>query len=370
MNRHANLCRPVSTTLVLGAGFSNNAGLPTQAELSNALLTPPPNGYRLEAAIAVILKAFLGDVFGCHDFDNPDKLPSFEDIFTCIDLSANSGHQLGGYDPRKLRAIRRMAVHKVLYELNSKYRESSAIRNLLDLNKDAPVAFVATNWDIVLEKQLSALDLGADIDYCCDATDWDETPEGNRATIPICKMHGSANWLCCDKCKHLFYSLGSKLSISANAFLERKDFELFADLLHAHVDLAALIEGVRKEECRFCRHPLSSHIATFSYRKSFRTHVYPSIWYQAERLLADSERWVFIGYSLPDADYEFKHLLKTAQLRRDGNRSGSGSWIDVVYKEGEGDGTKDRFARFFGSGALEFWQKGLEEYVRQTGPAS
>jgi hypothetical protein len=29
-----------------------------------------------------------------------------------------------------------------------------------------------------------------------------------------------------------------------------------------------------------------------------------------------SEKWVFIGYSLPAADYEFKHLLKRVQLAR------------------------------------------------------
>ena len=39
-------------------------------------------------------------------------------------------------------------------------------------------------------------------------------------------------------------------------------------------------------------------------------------WSSAERLLRNAEKWVFIGYSLPAADYEFKHLLKRVQLFR------------------------------------------------------
>jgi hypothetical protein len=39
-------------------------------------------------------------------------------------------------------------------------------------------------------------------------------------------------------------------------------------------------------------------------------------WLSAERLLRQAKKWVFIGYSLPAADYEFKHLLKRVQLSR------------------------------------------------------
>jgi hypothetical protein len=39
-------------------------------------------------------------------------------------------------------------------------------------------------------------------------------------------------------------------------------------------------------------------------------------WLSAERLLRGADKWVFIGYSLPAADYEFKHLLKRVQLSR------------------------------------------------------
>ena len=40
-------------------------------------------------------------------------------------------------------------------------------------------------------------------------------------------------------------------------------------------------------------------------------------WLEAEKALRRAQRWVFIGYSLPAADFEFKYLLKRVQLARE-----------------------------------------------------
>jgi hypothetical protein len=61
---------------------------------------------------------------------------------------------------------------------------------------------------------------------------------------------------------------------------------------------------------------LSTRLATFSYRKALNFPMYERSWLSAERLLRQSKTWIFIGYSLPEADYEFKHLLKHVQLAR------------------------------------------------------
>jgi hypothetical protein len=39
-------------------------------------------------------------------------------------------------------------------------------------------------------------------------------------------------------------------------------------------------------------------------------------WFSAENLLREASNWIFIGYSLPAADFEFKYLLKRVQLSR------------------------------------------------------
>lgn len=57
-------------------------------------------------------------------------------------------------------------------------------------------------------------------------------------------------------------------------------------------------------------------MATFSFRKALDFPMFRQSWVTAEQKLRHSGRWVFIGYSLPAADYEFKHLLKRVELAR------------------------------------------------------
>jgi hypothetical protein len=153
-----------------------------------------------------------------------------------------------------------------------------------------------------------------------------------------------------------------KLPLHTKVGLLKSDFRLFDEgLTDAEFD-SALGVTAPDRKCRFCRNEVSSHIATFSYRKSFRTHAYSSIWYQAEKSLADSNHWIFVGYSLPEADYELKHLLKVAQLRAPHRRPLTRKQIEVVT--GGSDSTRQKFERFFGLGKIEFHERGLAEYVK------
>jgi len=61
---------------------------------------------------------------------------------------------------------------------------------------------------------------------------------------------------------------------------------------------------------------LGSRIATFSYRKALDSPILLKTWFFAEDLLREANNWVFIGYSLPEADFEFKYLLKRIELSR------------------------------------------------------
>jgi hypothetical protein len=68
-------------------------------------------------------------------------------------------------------------------------------------------------------------------------------------------------------------------------------------------------------KCCYCGDvELSTRIATFSYRKALDFPMFHHSWLLAERKLRNSGRWVFIGYSLPSADFEFKYLLKRVEL--------------------------------------------------------
>lgn len=74
------------------------------------------------------------------------------------------------------------------------------------------------------------------------------------------------------------------------------------------------------------------------------------------------ERWLFVGYSLPEADIEIRHLLKSAQLSR---RDESKLSIDVALKSDCEAG--ERYRRFFGLRDEQIFQGGLQEWITNCG---
>jgi len=125
--------------------------------------------------------------------------------------------------------------------------------------------------------------------------------------------------------------------------------------------LMALGIAPENRECPFCKNMISTHMATFSFTKSYRTYAYPAIWHSARRILSESSEWLFVGYSLPDADCEFKHVLKAAQLSLEKRRANQPLKIQVVLKENAR--AERRYRGFFGRRIERIHQGGLEGFV-------
>jgi hypothetical protein len=352
--------------IILGAGFSTCAGLPIQSEFPSLLLSSEFST-ELDIAITKTLKIFLKDVFG---WSSGSTLPDLEDFFTCIDLAAGSGHHLGiQYRPKALRAIRRMAIYRIFSVLDRRFSYSSDIDSLLCKYWAEPYrrpAFIVLNWDIVLEKHLMRLVPCPIITYCCRSYNWNSVSEADESKstgdlVPICKMHGSSNWVYCDNCHALFYDLDRKLPLKMQVGLVKADFRLFDERFTNQSFDRELGITPERRKCLHCKNILSSHIATFSYRKSFRTHAYASIWNRAAEILADAHRWIFIGYSLSKADFELKHLLKMAQLRFAHRRKSRR--LPEIHVVTKADRPPLSYEGFFGKGSFEFWGDGLAGYV-------
>jgi len=348
-----------STVFVLGAGFSMNKGLPSQAAFADALLSERFNSNH-DKCITVIIRKFLEDVF---DISTPDKYPSLEDAFTFIDLSAGTGHNLGReYSPKKLRAIRRMLIHRVFKILDDDYdvKNPLCIHNFFDsipnlAQNSANYCFVILNWDIVLENELLSYPITSPIDYCCDGMNLDPYYAPNTPPLRLCKMHGSSNWVYCDNCRNLYFKLNEKQALTAGADINRSDFIPFKSLLEMNnlEFTQSDYDNIPKQNCT-CGNPLSYHIATFSYRKSFRNPAYSMIWSRAEKYLSHAQNWVFIGYSLPDADFELKHLLKTAQLQNQTQKH-----IMIIDK---GPDAELKYQRIFGR-EIKYFGKTLDDSI-------
>jgi len=343
----------MKTTLVLGAGFSKNSGLPLEAEILALMINEKPRN-EFEKATALVLKKFMKNVYG---YSENGVFPGLDDMLTCIDISTNSGHHLGiDYSPMHLRAIRRIIMFRIFSMMERLFKPSDEVKELIRHFPDA--GFIVLNWDSVLEKYIISMFPDADIDYCNGSVQWNGNgKKPSNIYYKVLKPHGSCNWLYCDNCRNLFSDSHGKISPEKKAGFLKSDLQLFDEFRAADINEEAL----QAEKCTACGNTLSSHIATFSYRKTFRANSFPDIWKEAESMLSTSDRWIFIGYSLPDADYEFKHLLKISELKFRHKRK-ENLQINVVVLDDKG--TVEKYRGFFGNG-ISIYGGGLKEYLKQ-----
>jgi len=232
------------------------------------------------------------------------------------------------------------------------------------LNGDA--GFVSLNWDIVLEKYIDRYKY--DIDYGIGGISSKiennklivEETSSNLPSINIAKVHGSSNWVYCDNCKKLYYALDEKVAKSVYAGIYVEDIKRFYKPGKTPKQLSEIIrDNAQRKKCPYCESAVGSHIATFSYRKSFRTNYFVNSWSFAEKILDESDKWIFVGYSLPDADYEFKHMLKCVQIR--GN---SAKQIHAIVKDDKT--AENRYNSILGKDNICCFQGGLEEYINSS----
>lgn len=342
--------------IILGAGFSKNSGLPVQAEIPE-LMVKDCNQNSFEKSISQVIKRFYKDAFG---FSEGSVMPELDDILTCIDISTNSGHHLGiKYSSLHLRAIRRFLIYRLFTILSDKFTYSQDVQNLLLalLQKYSKIDFVVLNWDTVLENYLRAINPSIAIDYCNGGKYYGEKFDNTAKRLKVIKVHGSSNWLYCDNCRVLINDTYCHVPPIQRAGFKAADFTLFEEFLGI---MPGTLEG---ENCFICGNVVSSHIATLSFRKSFRENSFPDLWSQAEDVLTQADKWIFIGYSLPQADYEFKHLLKISELKLSHIKKEKPQ-IDIVLLNSKDTLTKYR--SFFGNRINTICNGGIIEYEKKT----
>ncbi len=351
--------------------------------------------------IVDFLSEFAFDAFGVPRKAGARRWPELEDIFTCVDLSANSGHHLGGtFSPAGLRTVRRALLSRMIRMLNQRYRsgrkrkdsEWRALDRFFDHIASIRVGFISMNWDTVIERKLSLSRNRLLVDYCCDAVeanipdpldedDFKSLKEYQKALqkgqvlnvgtrsadveerIPVVKMHGSTNWLYCDNCRQVFWVHPDQSDRIATQLIRSDDVTRIADFLQQRgKEASETIAKLRLRSQLYCTCSagvaLSTRIATFSYEKALEFPMFQKSWLAAQALLRSAQRWVFVGYSLPTADYEFKYLLKHTQLSRKAQPEiivvSGGSASSVSY-------THNNYRKLFGSGVSKYFRSGLDD---------
>ena len=226
----------VDHLFIVGAGFSHYAGLPLTSDFTEKLLDVADFDPKGPSAIIVkFLQGFVEDTFDHKREAAPKYWPHLEDIFTCVDLSANTGHHLGpDYAPSDLRTVRRALIVRIIRMLrqtytkarNQKSNEWVTLDKFFSAINPGKCAFLSMNWDTVIEQGLDRAQQVTNFDYGCDAqfarfTKLSIKPatSSSKKTIQVVKPHGSANWLYCDICRTTFwFSPSATLRIASQLF--------------------------------------------------------------------------------------------------------------------------------------------------------
>jgi hypothetical protein len=210
-------------------------------------------------------------------------------------------------------------------------------------NKKDFITTITTNYDGLIEWNLledgEAIEAWSLIDY---GFSWRETNDKmgevyfrpKNALFKIFKLHGSVDWLKCERCGHIY--LNPTEPIYKLAFNNKK---------------------TEANSCHCGFWPLKPVIVTPSYvRNVFDTNLH-EIWKASVEALREANEWVIIGYSLPNEDLNIKGLFLRALYGREKPPS-----ITVVQ---HGNDAERRFINFFGSDCLTYLNEGLEGYVTQ-----
>lgn len=370
------------TVLVLGAGFSFPAGGPVQSSLLADIV-----GERCKEVDFVgqrdRLVGILTNELGIPPGDCP-KL-SLEDLFTPIDRCLAEGSPYRNIKSGRLRELREELEFLISKTIDVGFRiaapgANAYVRNFAralvrvasrraDLAREAdasaaksydPFSLISLNWDILLDRALFAAlqevnspgagyyDPIGVVDYCCNISSFEEDDRRIRPglwalgargfNVKLLKLHGSMNWLQCPNCQRMFVSFDEKLFIA---------------------------NFLQTGKCRHCAKAgldvdLRGSLVMPTFLKDLSNFQVKLVWQNAGLELLEAERLVFVGYSLPQADFEFRQLLSRklnprasvkAILRRNPDRPAGF------------DAEAQRYREFFLGREVDVCGAGVEEFV-------
>jgi NAD-dependent SIR2 family protein deacetylase len=367
---------------ILGSGFSSPAGVPTQGAIIRNILGFEKNykGYRNDETQKWVaqFKDFLLNVLYIRE-DQLENV-SLEDIFTPIDRCIHDRISFQSKTVNELIKLREKFYKLIVLALRETSDKGSSeylqqfVRHIInmakkrrsDITKDS-VSIITTNWDILLDNALQqAIDniskkkeIAGVVDYCCYINPLDENDPKiipalfalakNKFNVKLLKLHGSLNWLLCPKCQRVYVKFYKKY----------KGGHVFHSKHCIHC--AGNFKQTPSSDIK-----LSTNLLMPTFLKDYNNFQIKLIWQNAGIELSEATKVVFIGYSLPMADFEFRQLLSRMIPKN--------SKIEVVLTENDNpENHLDapylfagyRYQIFFSGRTREIYYNGVCEYVEK-----
>ncbi len=288
-----------------------------------------------------------------------------EDIFTSFDKTNVVKEHGNKYTYQEMDSIRYSITRLFVYYFgirttNHKLDHCDYLQTMAFVKSNkANLSIITTNWDTIFELYIKNDNIKVDLslnDPYYKINNRKVATRKNQNSIKFIKVHGSINWCKCLNCGLI-------------SIVENKPFDEF------------LFNDKVVEKCSSCKKEakdssvqLQPEIITPTMIKSISSQLYNNLWREASIELSKASKIIFVGYSLPTADFEFRYLLK-----RNINPTAK---IDVVLSENDPKGIAKkgkhiknllpykRYEELFSQNEVKFFYKGFGKYFEEENKKS
>lgn len=296
------------TVVILGAGATKSCGGPLTREILPLMLQ-----YKNDEATQdklLHLEKFLSENFHLQPNPKPEDYPGLPLLMSLLDLTLERRQPFRKeWDLDSIAKIR-AAIEMGIFDLLEHKLSSGPTTNhyaLFQTLYPAPnqPSVISLNYDLTADTAMMFLSEqggaeGSFPNYSCDIRS-DFYKNDLRRYGTLLKLHGSLNWLYCKACHRL--EIG---------FSEARKYLKITSRVIGIPGTGGLEDTYMRQgsPCQTCGSELRPLLVPPTQLKNYRNPHLSQVWYEAERMLRDCNRAIFIGYSLPDDDLEVVYLFK------------------------------------------------------------
>lgn len=295
------------TVLFLGAGATKSVNGPMTDEILPAIFAEKSRIAASDPKGRVArLVEFLQNEFHVAPGLPKEQYPGLPLLMSLLDMALDRRELFHAeWDVTLLAELREaieLGIFDVLEEALQKFPTNNHF-TLLNKVFTAPnqPQIITTNYDLVVDTALMHFGQhqqppGGLPNYHCGIANISSVePQEKFGTL--LKLHGSLNWLFCRTCQRL--ELGATDST--------RYLSIFQKIAGPDLRSSFTADGA---PCGVCTRTLRPLLVAPSHMKDYRNPHLSQVWYEAQRVLRQADRAIFIGYSLPDDDVEVVYLLK------------------------------------------------------------
>lgn len=226
---------------------------------------------------------------------------SLEDVFTSFDKAIILKEHHNKYTYLDMDKVRHSILRLFTYYFGKKtmdhaFDHPGYQKVVAFLSKNIQnITIISTNWDTIWEGYLRKNGINYDLClsnkyYAFDSQKGNKMPR--QKVVDLIKLHGSINWFKCLDCGGL-------------SIMGKRPYGRY------------LFDDSSSEECLICKKTsrddsvlIQPEIITPTMIKSIDNQLYKNLWKSASYALMNADKIIFLGYSFPLADYEFRMLLQ------------------------------------------------------------